>query len=187
MKKIVLDCGSHLGESIKKFRTILTNHKEYEFYMFEANTYLYNEINSNPEFNDCKKFNAAISDKNGKVKLWGCIKNKNSVGSTTQKSKANWDDIEENDFLEVESINLSDFIKNNFDKNDYIILKMDIEGSEYDVLAEMINTGTISYINEFYCEFHSQWMSKDTIEKEQKIKNELEKINLKISYWDALI
>jgi FkbM family methyltransferase len=185
MKKVVLDCGSHLGESVKKFRNIL-NDITYEYHMFEANTYLYNQIELNPEFDDCKKFNFAISNKNDVIKLWGCVKNKNSVGSTTQKSKANWDSIEETDYIEVKSINLSEYIKNNFNKEDYIILKLDIEGSEYDVLRDLIDTEVIHYVNELFCEFHSCWMSSEFLEKEQQIKNDLNKINLNLSYWDAL-
>ena len=185
MKKIILDCGSHLGESVRKFKGIFSE-DECEFYMFEPNTYLYDIFNSNPEFNNCKKYNKAISDKNGIVKLWGCTNNKNSVGSTLEKSKANWDQIKENDYIEIESIDLSDFISKNFSKDDYIILKLDIEGAEYDTLDKLFETNIIHYINEFYCEFHTQWLSPEFSQRENNIKEKLKKINLDINYWDAL-
>jgi FkbM family methyltransferase len=185
MKKIILDCGSHLGESVQKFRNIL-NSDECIFYMFEANTYLYNEILLDSKFNDCIKHNLAVSNKKELVKFYGCTKNKHSVGSTIEKSKASCDNISEDDYIEIQSINLADFIKNNLNKEDYIILKLDIEGSEYDVLDELIKTDIIFYINELYCEFHSCWMSSDFIKREEQIENYLQKINLKINYWDAL-
>jgi FkbM family methyltransferase len=186
MKKIVLDCGSHLGESIKKFKSILPDADQFEYYMFEPNTYLFNTILETPEFNECKKYNVAVSNKKEKVKLWGCLKNKQSVGSTLQKSKATWDNIEENDYLEIDSINLAEFIKEQFSRDDFIILKLDIEGAEYDVLPELIRTDVIGYIDKLYCEFHSCWMSREFIEKEQQIIKSLKDINLEISYWDAL-
>lgn len=185
MKKIILDCGSHLGESVKKFRGMFPK-DDCEFHMFEPNTYLYNTFNSNPEFDSCKKYNKAISNKNEIVKLWGCTKNINSVGSTLEKSKADWDQIEESDFIEIESIDLSDFIVKNFSKDDYIILKLDIEGAEYDTLDKLFETGAIYYVNEFYCEFHSQWLSPEFSQRESNIRKKLEEINLKTDYWNAL-
>jgi FkbM family methyltransferase len=185
MKKIILDCGSHLGESVKKFRGMYPT-DECIFYMFEPNTYLYNIFNSNPEFNDCIKYNKAVSNKNDTVKLWGCTKNKNSVGSTLEKSKANFDLIEDNDYIEIESVDLSGFISKNFSKDDYIVLKLDIEGAEYDTLEKLIDTEVISYINDFYCEFHTKWLSTNFVEREQKIKMKLNELNIQINHWDAL-
>jgi FkbM family methyltransferase len=185
MKKIILDCGSHLGESVIKFRSMFPD-TELEIYMFEPNTHLYNIFNSNSEFNNCKKFNKAISNKNEIVKLWGCTKNKNSVGSSLEKSKAVTDKIEENDYIEIESIDLSDFINKNFLKEDYIILKLDIEGAEYDTLERLFETSVIHFINEIYCEFHSQWLAPDFSQREDNIRKKLEEINLQINYWDAL-
>lgn len=186
MRKILLDCGSHLGESIKKFKTIL-NSSDFEFYMFEPNIFLFEQINSNSEFEECKKFNNAVSNKNEIVKFWGCTgNNKSSVGATLEKSKADSDNISENDYIEIPSIDLSEFIVDNFSKKDFIILKLDIEGSEYDVLEKLFDTNVIEYINELYIEFHSQWLSPEFNQREIEIRNNLQRINLTPNYWDAL-
>jgi len=185
MKKIILDCGSHLGESIRKFKHELEK-TDYEFYMFEPNTFLFEQINNNSEFENCKKFNNAVSNKNEIVKFWGCTKNKNSVGSTLEKSKANWDGIVEDDYIKIQSIDLSKFIQDNFSKDDYIILKLDIEGAEYDVLDKLFETNVIEYINELYCEFHTQWLSSEFVQRENNLRKKLEEINLTPNYWDAL-
>jgi len=185
MKKIILDCGSHLGESVRKFKNMFSN-IECEFHMFEPNTYLYDIFNSNPEFDNCKKYNKDISNKNEIVKLWGCTKNKDSIGSTLEKSKADWDKIQSDDYIEIESIDLSEFILKNFSIDDYIVLKLDIEGSEYDTLDKLFQTGIIRYIKEIYVEFHTQWMCVSYIERENIIRKKMEEINLKINNWDAL-
>ena len=36
----------------------------------------------------------------------------------------------------------------------YIVLKLDVEGAEYDILDRMLERGTLSRINELYIEFH---------------------------------
>jgi len=185
MKKIILDCGSHLGESVRKFKQELGK-TDYEFHMFEPNIFLFEQINTNPEFENCKKYNNAVSNKYEIVKFWGCTKNKNSVGSTLEKSKANWDGITEDDYIEIQAINLSEFIQNNFSKEDYIILKLDIEGAEYDVLDKLLETNIIEYIDELYCEFHTQWLSPEFAQREDNLRKKLKEINLQINYWDAL-
>ena len=62
-------------------------------------------------------------------------------GSCAAKFKDKIKDTPERDELyewhetiKVESIDLSQWIINNFSKNDHIVLKMDIEGSEYEIL-----------------------------------------------------
>jgi FkbM family methyltransferase len=186
MKKIILDCGSHLGESVQKFRKMLPKTDEPEFYMFEANPYLFDRFNKNVEFATCKKYNVAISDKDSEVKFWGCVKNKVSVGSTLEKDKAIWDKIQDDDFLIIKSIRLSNFIKTNFLSTDYIILKLDIEGSEYSVLKDLIDSQCIDFINEIFCEFHSQWLPEEFTTKERQIKEALLKLNKQPMHWDAL-
>jgi FkbM family methyltransferase len=183
MKKIFLDCGSHLGESVIKFRSIKSDSYDYEIHMFEPNTFLFNQIKNNDAFNECIKNNSCVSNKNGKFKLWGCVKNNVSVGSTLERSKADFDEISDDDFIECNTFDLTEYIKNKFDKDDYIVLKLDVEGSEYDILEKMLDTNIIDYINELYCEFHHQWLDSSFTTRY----SELEKrIKLKINYWDAL-
>ena len=46
-KKIFIDGGSHLGESVRKFRKEYDLNNEFEYYMFEPNKMLFDEFNSN--------------------------------------------------------------------------------------------------------------------------------------------
>ncbi len=58
-------------------------------------------------------------------------------------------------------IDLAAFIRNNFEQEDYIILKLDIEGAEYDVLEQLIQTNTIGWLNELYAEYH--WWGRTSL------------------------
>lgn len=79
----------------------------------------------------------------------------------------------------VPCIDLSDFIISNFDKNDNIIIKMDIEGSEYHTLEKMIETGAIKYVNNISVEWHSRFLQKKVkesiLEREKNIKDYMKK------------
>lgn len=71
-KKIFIDGGSHLGESVKKFRSLYDKNNKFIYYMFEPNLLLFNNFKDKEEFKECKKFNVGLSSKNeNNVKLWG--------------------------------------------------------------------------------------------------------------------
>jgi len=55
--------------------------------------------------------------------------------------------------IAVETIDFSRWLEANFPDN-YIVLKMNIEGAEFPVLIKMIHDGTITMVNELYYQFH---------------------------------
>ena len=61
----------------------------------------------------------------------------------------------------AECFDLSLWIKNNFTKDDYIVLKLDIEGAEYEVLQKLYDDSTMEYINKLYCEIHGTKCGKN--------------------------
>ena len=150
MRKIFLDCGANRGQSIvgaKKQFGIDT-----EVYSFEAVTVLYNKlVDKWKDDLKVKLYNNAVWDKVDKVKIY--ISTEWSDASTLYLEKFDRK-IDQDLYNEVDSIDLSDFIKNNFTPEDYIILKLDIEGAEYDVLYHLAQTGVLSYVNELWGEWH---------------------------------
>ena len=54
----------------------------------------------------------------------------------------------------VSCIDFGKWLKSNFSKDDYIVLKLNIEGAEYEVLKSMVKDGSIDYLNELYVELH---------------------------------
>ena len=182
-RKVLIDCGAWAGDSVNIFRAAIPNISEYEIVMFEPNPELFKLFNGNPKYNNCRKIEAAVSNKSGIQKLWGCVSNGWSLGSTLEKSKADWDGIGETDYLEVPTVNLSEFIMENFFVDDYILLKLDIEGSEYDVLENLLESGAIAYIKKLYCEFHDRWMSPEFMKKKTNLIEKLVAIGITPEFW----
>ena len=114
-----------------------------------------------------KLYNNAVWDKVDKIKIY--ILTEWSDASTLYLEK-NDRKIDKNIFSEIESIDLSDFIKNNFTQEDYIILKLDIEGAEWEVVNDLIETNQLSKINELYVEWHDRFFSHDFDSLRQKLK-----------------
>jgi hydrogenase maturation factor HypE len=59
---------------------------------------------------------------------------------------------------DIEVIDISSFIRELSDV-EFLLIKMDIEGSEYSVLRKMIDDDTISVVNDIYVEFHDWAMN----------------------------
>jgi len=190
LKKIFIDGGSHLGESVKKFRNLYDTNNEFVYYMFEPNLLLFNEFKDKEEFKECIKFNVGLSSKNEKnVKLWGGDNKRHGLitcGATINESKKISDKYTEEEFSLIDIISLSEFINKEFLNGEEITLKLDIEGAEYDVFEDLIQTGVINKISQIYCEFHSQWLDESYKNREKNIRNQLKNLNINIKDWDAL-
>jgi FkbM family methyltransferase len=85
--------------------------------------------------------------------------------------------------VEVECLDFSEWLKNNIPSYHNTTLKLDIEGAEYDVLAKMIEDGTITRIKKLYVEFHLETLESKR-EAHSKLLKKLKEIGLKPEYWD---
>ncbi len=147
--KYYIDCGSYDGTTVKFFREMYDKECEYHIYSFEPL----------PEFKDCLKgikknefFNKAVWIKDGIVDFY-LSRVALRDGSTILKEKKTGN-LDYKNPIKVECIDFSAWIKKTFNKDDYIILKIKIDGYEYKVLGKMIEDGTIDYINKLYVDWH---------------------------------
>lgn len=82
-------------------------------------------------------------------------------------------DIVETVRMTVQCIDFSEWIQNNVKKENYNVLKIDIEGAEYQVIDHLLNTGAHEYIDEWYVEFTPIKKIKDAYDPEliERFKN----------------
>jgi FkbM family methyltransferase len=163
MRKIFIDGGCHKGQSIIKAR------KEFgdniEIYGFEAVPFLAYSLQEYYKLDS--KVNVTWSA------LW---KNNKGINLNFPKKGASWSNSvyerwEEKVTQKVPSIDLSTWLKENVTKKDYVILKLDIEGAEYEVLNKMIKDGTIDLVNEFWGEWHDNKISSLPLNIVNEVKN----------------
>jgi FkbM family methyltransferase len=155
---IVIECGGHIGNDTiqlcKKFKNGI-------IYCIEGNINLYNNLNK-LEYKNLKLFNCLLSDKTGISDFFIDSNPEGDAGASsilpsTDGYLINY--IKKEIKISVESITLTDFMKNN-NLNKIDFLWLDIEGFEYYILNNSKNI--LNKINYIYTEVNFQEFRKDT-------------------------
>mgnify|MGYP003111543900 FL=1 len=180
MRNIFLDLGSNIGQGYERIRrqyfrayyhpalstgSVFVRQQSYiplgaEVYMFEpipdAYKFLKRKYSSSAKIynkaiwteNTTKIFNVALT-------TVGSLPSKQQASNIMHKHDVD-SNVESWKDVEVETIDFSEFLKNNFHPDDNIFMKMDIEGAEYPVLDQLIDTGAYKYLTAVNIEFHNR-------------------------------
>lgn len=175
MKKIFIDLGFNKGQSVKFFYDLIPDSSEYEIHAFEPDP---SNFKSFENFNDVNFYKKAAWIRNGVVKFY---LGSESFASTINSSKIT--NIKQDRFIETECLDICKFITDNFDKDDYIILKIDIEGAEYELLNHMLFNNCLEYINDLFVEFHLGKITNITSDQHNDLINKLQ--SLGFAYADV--
>lgn len=200
MKKIFIDCGTHLFQGFCDFAEKYNVDETWECFSFEANPNTfemsqenYKTLTENWKLN-LKHFNKAVSNKECKIKV-NC--SKDSLGYVSQGSNIldnppiydkQWKSdfyYSENEYY-VDSVDFSKFLFDVASTDDFVLVKMDIEGAEFDVIESIIETGAYKLINDFYCEFHERFFEpeKEYFNKKEYFKEFLSTNGVKVKEWE---
>jgi FkbM family methyltransferase len=179
-KKIFIDGGAHTGESIDLFRSKIDTSNEFTIYSFECHPSLYEILK---QYDDDKTITSpkAIWIDNEIHPFYIGETYCSSLNITKTSGR-----LDKQNPIPVQCIRLSEFITSNFNIEDFIILKLDIEGAEYDVFLDLINTGAINYINVLYGEFHNGRVDPKYTISYKFIMEHLSKIGLRVLNWNAV-
>lgn len=159
MRKVFIDCGAHDGCSARLFIKEVDPTREYEIFSFEppSRSFRKNErLKELAEKQQVLVIRKAVWIYDGEITFHD---NRGSGASLLEAKRLIKDKVvkpikEQSTEVRVECFDLSKWIQENFDKEDYIILKMDIEGAEYEVIKKMHEDGTLGLVDKIYCELH---------------------------------
>lgn len=181
--KYFIDCGAHCGESILKAKQKFG--LDTRIVSFEPIPYFADQLT------EIHKGNDTIDVVNAAVWIDDDIKKFYVSCDITDGSSLlgrNINNLDESVYVEVSCVDLSSWIMKTFTKNDYVILKLDIEGSEYEVFNKMIEDGSIGLIKEFWGEWHDDKI-KDThtLELSKKVYKYLKDNKITFNTWEIHI
>jgi FkbM family methyltransferase len=158
---VFIDCGANVGEILKKQ---MINFPEFQYHAFEPNPELVAQLKQSTAglSRRLKIHEKAVWIEDGTVDFFLSRENARGEtvtdGSTVVPGKIATNpksgQVDYQHPMKVPCIDFSRWIRRTFRRWDYIIVKMDIEGAEYQVLRKMIKDGTLRYIDLLLAEFH---------------------------------
>jgi FkbM family methyltransferase len=183
-RHLFVDCGGHDGCSIRRFIKDFDPEGRFEMVTFEPND-SYATCYSN--LSRHRVIEAAVYDRDGFQNFF--LDREDGDGSTLCEHKLTRENggfgtLDTANPVTVRTIDLSKWFRQNTRLFDYVILKLDVEGAEYDVLEKMIRDGTIRRVNHLFIEWH--WMKVGVPhDRHLKLVRALERRHLPILEWDA--
>jgi len=139
-RKVFVDVGAHLGESVKRFYREVPDADEYEIYCFEPDLETFIQLDKNiGHIKNVNLINAALGEQDGMIEFYPGEVNDNE-GGTSLPSKATGGVRYDKPEM-VESICFARWCENNL--GDYNIAKINIEGGEYDLMEIMLDHGIV--------------------------------------------
>lgn len=188
MRKIFLDCGTNLGQGFEEFikRGKITS--DTEVHCFEPNPYCEIDVESLRKISSVYKItpdinfhSAAVLDKESnenivveknhpknKANQGVCISKLGTISTEYILARGGEDVL-------IRTISLSKFIENlNLKDEDELRIKLDIEGSEFLVLEDMLNNEvSLMKVKELWVEWHERlFPNRRELEDKRKILTE---------------
>jgi FkbM family methyltransferase len=150
-RPFIVDCGSNIGLSVLFFKWVYPSSR---IVAFEPDPSTFAILKKNIEANglaDVDLHPVALSGVNGVVAFYRDEDDKISSGTMSTSSARH-----SGRRIEVVARRLSEFIDREVD-----LLKLDVEGSEADVLQDLFLEGKLPYIKRMHVEYHHHVGSKD--------------------------
>jgi len=141
---IFIDCGAYKGKALNWARLKFDNPK---LYAFECNPHL-SKVDYGSDVTVIRK---AIWITDGNLRFYMNTRHPLIEGHSVYKDKTTGN-IDKEHPVVVQCIDFSKFLFSL--EKDEIVIKMNVEGAEYDVLEHCVNTGAINLINQLHIQWH---------------------------------
>jgi len=146
--KVFLDVGAYDGMSAEFFRKYHPQGKEFKIFSFECDKRNIEKLRKRTDL-DVILIEKAVWTNNGSM---GYFYGKDDGGSLYSTKKTGG--IDPRNQYQVNSIDLARWIDMTFTKEDYIIMKLNVEGVEYDIIPHMNIFQLIPWIDKWFIQWH---------------------------------
>ena len=163
-RNVYIDCGANLGQGFERLKRQGFMRNTDEIFMFEPLPNAYNFLCD--RYKEATIYSSAVWVRN-EEKIFSIekatINNVSEVGHASNllgdtyrrlDDRFLWEDIN------IRCIDFHEFLVSNFSVNDNIFLKLDIEGAEYAVLDQLIETKSLDFIKTINIEFHGHLLAE---------------------------
>lgn len=170
--RIFLDIGAWKGDTAQ---SVLSSKHEFDrIYCFEPQAYLCNDIRAlnNPKVIDLE---FGLWNKTGKTNLYWQAdkKGRKTDGATVYKDKFET----ETKSTEVMMVKASTWFAENIKPDDYVVMKINCEGSECDIIDDLVDSGEFSKVNALMVDFDVRKIPT-LVHRENEIREKLKNYNI---------
>jgi FkbM family methyltransferase len=149
---VFLDLGTHGGQGLHRFKSILGFDETWDIHTFEPNNLLH-PINTDQFDFKVTPHNTAIWVKQGNSIFKQYGDDGKSQGSLLEQTNGDRHYHDYHDSIEVETIDFHNYLKN-FSSDQSIYIKMNIEWAEWTVLEDLLVRGWPKNIKQMWINFH---------------------------------
>lgn len=183
-RHLFIDCGGHDGCSIRRFLSDFDRRGRFEMVTFEPNGAYQGNYCAFPRHT---LIQAAAHDRDGSQTFY--LDRDDGDGSTLFKNKltaatGGYGTLDTDDPVTVTTVDLSAWILANTSPADYVILKLDIEGAEYDVLEKMLRDRSVQRVTHLFVEWHWDRVGVPR-ERHERTVRALKRLRVPVLDWDA--
>ena len=183
-RHLFLDCGGNDGCSIRRFRAEFDRRGLFEMVTFEPNP-CYRTCYS--DFPRHRLLEMAVHDREAIQDFY--LDKEDGDGSTLFAGKltrenGGYGTLDKASPVKVKTVDLSAWILENTSDSDYVILKLDVEGAEYDILEKMIRDGTIERVDHLFIEWHWNKVGVSRA-RHDAVARRLQRQGISVLDWDA--
>jgi FkbM family methyltransferase len=169
----MIDGGAHRGETIENFkRHRIYRERPWEIFAWECNPDLAAALPKAPDVTVVPK---AMWTGEGTLEFF--VTDETTCSSVYEG--AGHEKVPQKKRIEVPSADFGKWLLDGFKPEDWVILKLDIEGAEYPILDKMLADGSIDLVDMLFVEFHNEWVdvSKD---RDRELREQIERRGVKV-------
>lgn len=151
-RKVFVDIGAHLGETVRRFYREKPDACEYEMYCFEPHLETFRQLDNNVgHIPNVNLINACAGITDGMVDFYPGAVNDNEGGTMLLGKQTGG--VRYDKPCQVESIDFVRWLRAN--KGEHTIVKVNIEGGEYPLMEHLLNKDATGDIDQFYVQLHA--------------------------------
>ncbi|MHC4526260.1 MAG: FkbM family methyltransferase [Planctomycetota bacterium] len=174
-RKVFIDLGGHVGETVRRFYKEVDDANRYEIHTFEPHPESMKKMKLTcGELMNVVFHQAVVSAVTRFREMWmGSVND--ADGSTIVKGKTTGG-VDYANTINVKSISLASFIKDELKLDGaYVILKMNIEGAEYEIMQHILDKNLMPIFDQIYVQTHKHKIQGGAYDElEQKFRNAAE-------------
>ncbi len=189
---LFVDAGSNLGQGFQWFSSHY-GHDQVTYHLFEPNPNCHPHLTKVIErtAGDIELYKYGVGTEDARVQFFGLSDDEGGElsqgGSINPQHNSDLYEADSEKAIDVDIMNFGRYLKEQSERYQRIVVKMDIEGEEVNVLEHLIATGAHELISVLYVEFHAHYQAEpqrtQTRARETAIEKTLRASRVRFRIW----